>query len=209
MISDSFKIVPCVERDRSDFYQRRGLLRNFKDDVSAKVWVKWRFWNFDLLYLPKFKSYVYVLLQELNYRILSVPGKKFDSQPPSVFKLILLPTPYCYGLNIKWNSCTERRRKLRAVLVIEGSQSDLSLNTGHDYFHYIDSFSFTYLTCLLRRRYLAFNIIDFDSLRSACQISKSKQKIRGSGQTSTIKISYKSQVGRASSICLFNNNGFW
>ena len=26
---------------------------------------------------------------------------------------------------------------------------------------------------------LAFNFIDFDSLRSACQISKSRQKIRG------------------------------
>ena len=47
--------------------------------------------------------------------------------------------------------------------------------------------------CLL---YLAFNFVDFDSLRSACQISKSRQKIRGSGQTSTIKIFYKRQVGR-------------
>ena len=47
--------------------------------------------------------------------------------------------------------------------------------------------------CLL---YLAFNFVDFASLRSACQISKSRQKIRGSGQTSTIKIFYKRQLGR-------------
>ena len=33
--------------------------------------------------------------------------------------------------------------------------------------------------CLLRRLYLAFNFIDSDSLRSACQISKSRQKIWG------------------------------
>ena len=47
---------------------------------------------------------------------------------------------------------------------------------------------------------LGFQFIDFDSLRSACQISKSRQKIRGggrgSGQTDTIKISYKGEVGR-------------
>ena len=58
--------------------------------------------------------------------------------------------------------------------------------------------------CLLRRRYLAFNFIDSDSLRSACQISKSRQEIRGLGQTSTIKISYKVQVV-GPNICLFNN----
>ena len=29
-------------------------------------------------------------------RVLSVSGKIFDSQPSSVFKLILLPTPFCY-----------------------------------------------------------------------------------------------------------------
>ena len=43
---------------------------------------------------------------------------------------------------------------------------------------------------------LAFNFIDFDSLRSACQISKSGQKIRGSSQTSTIKVSYEVHVVR-------------
>ena len=48
---------------------------------------------------------------------------------------------------------------------------------------------------LLHRRYLAFNFIDFDSLCRACQISKSRQNIRASGQTSTIKISCKVQVG--------------
>ena len=42
--------------------------------------------------------------------------------------------------------------------------------------------SIHYICCLLRMRYLAFNFIDFNSLRSACQISKSRQKIRGSGQ---------------------------
>ena len=40
---------------------------------------------------------------------------------------------------------------------------------------------FMFKICLLRRRYLAFNFIDFDSLRSAYQIFKSRQKIRGSG----------------------------
>ena len=43
---------------------------------------------------------------------------------------------------------------------------------------------------------LGFQFIDFDSLRSACQISKSRQKILGSGQRSTIKIPYKVQVAR-------------
>ena len=33
--------------------------------------------------------------------------------------------------------------------------------------------------CLLRKCYLAFNFIHFDSLRSACQISKSIQKFGG------------------------------
>ena len=31
------------------------------------------------LYLPKFKSNVYLFLQGPSYRVLSVPGKKFDS----------------------------------------------------------------------------------------------------------------------------------
>ena len=52
------------------------------------------------------------------------------------------------------------------------------------------------LRCLLRRRYLAFNFIDFDSLRSACQISKSRQKIPGSGQQVQEKYLIKRQVGR-------------
>ena len=33
--------------------------------------------------------------------ILSVPGKKFDPQPSFVFKLILLPRPCRYGLDVK------------------------------------------------------------------------------------------------------------
>ena len=39
-----------------------------------------------------------LVLQGLSYKVLSVPGKKFDSQPSTVFKMILLPTPCCYGL---------------------------------------------------------------------------------------------------------------
>ena len=30
--------------------------------------------------------------------VAGLPGKKFDSQPSPVFKMILLPTPCCYGL---------------------------------------------------------------------------------------------------------------
>ena len=40
-----------------------------------------------------FKSNMYLLLQGLSYSVLSVPGKKLDSQKSSVFKSILLPTP--------------------------------------------------------------------------------------------------------------------
>ena len=42
----------------------------------------------------------------ISYRVLYIPGKKFDSQRTSIFKLILLPTPCCYGLHVTWNSCT-------------------------------------------------------------------------------------------------------
>ena len=34
---------------------------------------------------------------------LVAPGKRFDSQPSSIFKLILLPRPCCYGLDVTWN----------------------------------------------------------------------------------------------------------
>ena len=34
-----------------------------------------------------------------------MPGKRVDSQPSSVFKLILLAIPCCYGLDVKGNSC--------------------------------------------------------------------------------------------------------
>ena len=44
--------------------------------------------------------------------------------------------------------------------------------------------------------YFAVTFIDFDSLRGACQISTSRQKMRGSGQKSTIEISCKGEVGR-------------
>ena len=50
--------------------------------------------------IPKFKSNVYLFLQGLSYRVLSTPGKKFDSQPSSVLKLALLPTPCCYVLDV-------------------------------------------------------------------------------------------------------------
>ena len=54
----------------------------------------------DLLYLAKSKSNVYLFLQVLDYRVLSVPGKKFNSQPSSVFKLILLSTLCCNELEV-------------------------------------------------------------------------------------------------------------
>ena len=33
-------------------------------------------------------------------KLMSVPDKNFDSQPSSVFKLFLLPSSSCYGLDI-------------------------------------------------------------------------------------------------------------
>ena len=42
-----------------------------------------------------------LFLQGLSYRVLSEPGKRFDSQPSSAFKLILLPPHCCYGLDVK------------------------------------------------------------------------------------------------------------
>ena len=53
-----------------------------------------------LVHLPEFKSNVHLYLQGLSYRVLSAPGKKFDSQPSSIFKLILLTAPCCYRLDI-------------------------------------------------------------------------------------------------------------
>ena len=47
---------------------------------------------------------------------LSVPGKKFDSQQPAVFKLILLPTPCCYELDIIGNPC------IRELIVTKPSE---------------------------------------------------------------------------------------
>ena len=39
-----------------------------------------------------------IFLQRPSYRVLSVPGKKFDSQPSSVFKLIFYPHLVVIGL---------------------------------------------------------------------------------------------------------------
>ena len=44
--------------------------------------------------------------KKLSYRVLSEPGKNFDSQPSSAFRLILVPTHSCYGLDVTRNSCT-------------------------------------------------------------------------------------------------------
>ena len=45
-------------------------------------------------------------------------------------------------------SSTARSRRLRAVVVVEGSQSDVTLNIGHDCFYYTESLSFTHLRYL-------------------------------------------------------------
>ena len=42
--------------------------------------------------LAKFKSNTCLFLYSLSYRVLFSPGKKFGSQPSSVFKWSLLPT---------------------------------------------------------------------------------------------------------------------
>ena len=74
---------------------------NFTDDMSAResVGKMADFETWTPLYLIKFKSNVYLVLQGLSYMVLSVPGKKFYSRSSSFFKLILLPTP-CYGLEV-------------------------------------------------------------------------------------------------------------
>ena len=58
---------------------------NFTDVVSAKNVGK-IFVDFETLTL-KFKPNVYLFLQGLNYRVLSLPGKKFDQQLLSVSAL--------------------------------------------------------------------------------------------------------------------------
>ena len=79
----------------------RLLGTNFTDDVSAKTVDKMA--DFETLTLcislnsSKMCNYFF---QGLDYTILSVPGKKFDSQLLFIFKLISLPTPYCYGLDV-------------------------------------------------------------------------------------------------------------
>ena len=52
--------------------------------------------------LSKVKSNVHLFLPglSLRYKALPVPVKKFDSQPSSVYKLILLPTSCCDGLDV-------------------------------------------------------------------------------------------------------------
>ena len=51
--------------------------------------------------------------------VLSVPGKKFDSQPSSGFKLIVLLTPCSYWRDVTWNLCiwTKETEQLRGRLV--------------------------------------------------------------------------------------------
>ena len=41
-----------------------------------------------------------LILEELSHRVLSIPGKKLDSQSLSVFKLILLPTSCSYERDV-------------------------------------------------------------------------------------------------------------
>ena len=61
-------------------------------------------------------------------------------------------------------SLFEKYASSSPTLTLNGqSQSHKSLGSG----------------CLLCRRYLTFTFTDFDSLRSACQMSKSRQKMRG------------------------------
>ena len=46
------------------------------------------------------QQYTYFCRGLANYRVMSAPGKISNSQPSSVFKLILLPTTSCYGLDL-------------------------------------------------------------------------------------------------------------
>ena len=45
---------------------------------------------------------IYFCKDLYSYRVLSVPGKKSDSEPSSIFILIILPAPcYYYALDVK------------------------------------------------------------------------------------------------------------
>ena len=77
------------------YYRRISQMTNQTKSVGKMV-----DWNVDFLYLTKFKSNVCLLLQGLSCRVLCVPCEKFDSQPSSVFKVILFPTPCHYVFDV-------------------------------------------------------------------------------------------------------------
>ena len=60
-----------------------------------------------------------IIFPGLSFRVLSVPGQKFDSQPSSIFKLILLHTPYCYGLDVREVSFYTGRGALEIFQVLQ------------------------------------------------------------------------------------------
>ena len=41
---------------------------------------------------------------DFSYCVLSIPGRKIDSQPSTVSRLVLLPTSYCYGCDVTRSS---------------------------------------------------------------------------------------------------------
>ena len=86
-IQHIFRTVICNRRISKMTYQpkRVGKIADFETLTLC-------------IYLSKFKSNVYLFLQGLSYKVLSEPGKKFDSQSSSVFILTLLLTPCCYGV---------------------------------------------------------------------------------------------------------------
>ena len=57
-----------------------------------------------------------IWIKNLVRKVLSVPSKKCNSQLSSVFKLILLPTHCCYGLEVTWNPCIDSETPLYVIL---------------------------------------------------------------------------------------------
>ena len=70
--------------------------------ISQKVWIKCRILKLQTS-VSSWNQVKCVPIFSFSYRIASMHDKIFDSQSSSVFKLIVLPTPCCYGLDVTRN----------------------------------------------------------------------------------------------------------
>ena len=67
--------------------------------------------------------------------ILSLPGKNFDSQPSSVFKLILLPKRFCYELDVTWDLCTGVTKSIQDEQNDRTKFFEISSQRYHSFFY--------------------------------------------------------------------------